>query len=174
MDDPRFPIGKFTAPSSYTAEGRAAFIRDIESMPGQLRVAVRGLSRDQLNAAYREGGWSLAQVVHHLADSHMNAYLRFKLTATADNPTVVGYDEAAWARFPDAVSADIEVSLSLLDAVHARWVVFLKSLPPESFERTFNHSAMGPMALNRVLALYAWHGRPHTAHITGCRARNGW
>ena len=174
MDDVRYPVGPFTPPSSYSAEGRQAFIREIAALPTQVRAAVAGLAPEQLLHPYRDGGWSVAQVVHHLADSHMNSYIRFKLAATADNPTVVGYDEAAWARFPDAVSANLEGSLTILDAVHGRWVRFLESMHPDSFARTFNHSALGPVALDRALALYAWHGRHHVAHITGLRARMGW
>jgi uncharacterized glyoxalase superfamily protein PhnB/uncharacterized damage-inducible protein DinB len=174
MDDPRYPVGPFTPPATYTDEGRQAFIRDIAALPAQVRAAVAGLTPAQLQHPYRDGGWSAAQVVHHLADSHMNSYIRFKLAATADNPTVVGYDEAAWARFPDATSTDLDGSLAILDAVHARWVRFLESLGPEDFARTFNHSVNGPVPLDRALALYAWHGRHHTAHITGLRARQGW
>jgi uncharacterized damage-inducible protein DinB len=174
MEDPRYPVGTFTPPSSYSAEGRQAFIREIAALPANLRAAVAGLTPEQRQHPYRDGGWSVAQVVHHLADSHMNAYIRFKLAATADNPIVVGYDEAAWAQFPDAVSANLDGSLAILDAVHGRWVPFLESLAPEAFARTFNHSALGPVALDRALALYAWHGRHHTAHITALRARKGW
>jgi uncharacterized glyoxalase superfamily protein PhnB/uncharacterized damage-inducible protein DinB len=174
MADPRYPVGTFTPPAAYTPEGRQAFIREIAALPSQLRAAVAGLSTEQLQQPYREGGWSVAQVVHHLADSHMNSYTRFKLAATADNPAVAGYDEAAWARFPDAVSTDLAGSLSILDAVHGRWVQFLESLGPEVFSRTFNHSVNGPIELDRALALYAWHGRHHVAHITGLRARQGW
>jgi len=174
MDDPRYPVGTFTPPSSYSAEGRLAFIGEIAALPARVHAAVGGLTPEQLQHPYRDEGWSVAQVVHHLADSHMNAYIRFKLAATADNPTVVGYDEAAWARFPDAVSTGLDGSLAILDAVHGRWLRFLESLPPESFARTFNHSVLGPVALDRALALYAWHGRHHTAHITALRARLGW
>ena len=174
MDDPRYPVGKFTPPSSFSPEGRRTFIHDIAVLPSQVRAAVAGLTAEQLQHPYRDGGWTVAQVVHHLADSHMNSYIRFKLAATADNPTVVGYDEAAWAQFPDAVSTDLAGSLAILDAVHARWVSFLESLAPEAFARTFNHSLLGPVELDRALALYAWHGRHHVAHITGLRTRQGW
>jgi len=174
MDDLRYPVGTFTPPSSFSDEGRQASIRDIAALPSQVRTAVAGLTPDQLRHPYRDEGWSVAQVVHHLADSHMNAYVRFKLAATADNPPVVGYDEAAWAKFPDAVSTDLSGSLAILGAVHARWVHFLGSLEPDTFARTFNHSVLGPVPLDRALALYAWHGRHHVAHITGLRARQGW
>ena len=174
MDDPRYPIGKFVIPASYTADARAEFITQIEETPAKLRQAVRGLSADQLRQPYREGGWTLAQVVHHVADSHLNSYIRFKLAVTADNPPVTNYDEGQWATLPDAVSVDIDVSLSLLDAVHHRWVVFLRSLDAGQFERTFQHSVLGPVTLNRALPMYAWHGRHHTAHITGLRTKMGW
>lgn len=174
MEDLRYPIGKFTPPSSYTAESRQAFVRDIAALPSQLRAAVAGLTPEQLTHPYRDGGWSVAQVVHHLADSHMNSYIRFKLAATADNPIVVGYDENAWAKFPDAVSTDLSTSLALLESTHRRWITFLESLPPDGFARTFNHSVNGPVALDRALALYAWHGRHHVAHITSLRTHLGW
>jgi len=174
MEDQRYPIGAFAPPVSYTPEGRRRFMRELAALPAQLRAAVAGLTPDQLRHPYREEGWSVAQVVHHLADSHVNAYVRFKLAATADNPTVVGYDEAAWARFPDAVATRIDGSLAILDALHERWVSFLESLSPEAFERTYNHSVLGPVALDRALALYAWHGRHHMAHVTGLRERQGW
>ena len=174
MEDLRYPIGKFVTPASYTTDARAEHITQIEEAPVRLRQAVRGLSADQLRQPYRDGGWTLAQVVHHVADSHVNSYIRFKLAATADNPLITAYDEAQWAQFPDAVSVDVDVSLSLLDAVHHRWLVFLRSLDAGQFERTFQHSALGPVTLDRALALYAWHGRHHTAHITGLRERSNW
>lgn len=174
MEDQRYPIGTFAPPTSYTPEGRQAFIREIAALPSQLRTAIAGLTPDQLRHPYREEGWSVAQVVHHLADSHMNAYVRFKLAATADNPTVVGYDEAAWAGLSDAVATRLDGSLSILDGLHTRWVSFLESLPAEAFARTYNHSVLGPVDLDRALALYAWHGRHHVAHIAGLRAREGW
>ena len=173
MDDLRYPVGKFAPPAEYTPESRKACIAEIAALPGLLRAAVAGLTAEDLLQPYRDGGWSVAQVVHHLADSHMNSYIRFKLAATADNPTVVGYDEAAWARFPDAVSTDLSQSLAIIDAVHGRWVTFLESMTAETFARTFNHSVNGPVTLDRALALYAWHGLHHLAHITGLRARMG-
>jgi uncharacterized damage-inducible protein DinB len=174
MEDQRYPIGTFAPPASYSTEGRQGFIRDIAELPSKVRAAVAGLTPEQLLHPYRDEGWSVAQVVHHLADSHMNAYVRFKLAATSDNPTVIGYDEAAWARLQDAVATRIDSSLAILDAVHERWVSFLESLSPEAFARTYNHSVLGPVELDRALALYAWHGRHHVAHITGLRARQGW
>ena len=174
MPDPRYPIGPFVAPETFSDGTRAEFISLVEAAPGRLRAAVAGLSAAQLKRPYREGGWTVAQVVHHLADSHMNAYMRFKLAVTDDNPFVTGYDEARWAEFPDATSIDLGVSLSLLEGVHARWVSFLRILDGKAFERTYQHSTNGPVSLNRALALYAWHGRHHTAHVTGLRERMGW
>jgi hypothetical protein len=174
MEDQRYPIGTFAPPAFYTPEGRQAFIREIAALPSQLTAVVTGLTPDQLRHPYREEGWSVAQVVHHLADSHLNAYVRFKLAVTADNPTVVGYDEAAWAQLPDAAATGLGGSLAILGGLHGRWVSLLESLPPEAFARTFNHSVLGPVELDRALALYAWHGRHHVAHITGLRTRQGW
>jgi uncharacterized damage-inducible protein DinB len=174
MDDPRYPIGRFAPPEVFTAESRAACIAAIEAAPSALYAAVRGLTPEQLLTPYREGGWSVAQVVHHVADSHVNAYIRFKLAVSADNPLVKAYDENAWARFPDAVIPNLDATLGLLGALHARWVPFLKSLEAAQFGRTYQHSEMGPVALDRALALYAWHGAHHTAHVTALRARLGW
>lgn len=174
MDDPRYPIGRFVIPASYTAESRAECIAQIEEAPVRLRQAVRGLSADQLRQPYRAGGWTLAQVVHHVADSHLNSYIRFKLAVTADNPPVTAYDEEQWAELADAVSVDVDISLSLLEAVHHRWVSFLRSLDAAQFERTFHHSVLGPVSLNQALPTYAWHGHHHTAHITNLRAKMGW
>lgn len=174
MTDPRYPIGPFETPATFSAEGRAGLIAQIEAAPARLREAIAGLSARQLQHPYRDGGWIVAQVVHHVADSHMNAYIRFKLAATMDNPLITAYDEAKWARFPDAVSTDVGVSLALLDGLHARWIAFLSGLDGAEYDRTFQHSALGPVSLNRALALYAWHGRHHTAHITSLRARTGW
>ncbi len=174
MSDPRYPIGRFVAPDQFSHDSRAECIKLVEAAPARLRAAVEGLSAAQLEQPYREGGWSVAQVVHHVADSHLNAYMRFKLTMSADNPLVTAYDEAKWARFPDATSVDLAPSQKLLDAVHSRWVSFLRSLDAASFDRTYQHSVDGPVSLNRALALYAWHGRHHTAHITSLRERMGW
>ncbi len=174
MSDARYPIGTFTPPSSYSAEDRQQRIREVTALPRQVRSAVAGLTLEQIQHPYRDEGWTVAQVVHHLADSHMNAYIRFKLAATADNPMVVAYKEGAWARFPDAVSTNLGGSLAILDAVHGRWVHFLESLEPANFARTFNHSELGPVTLDRALALYAWHGRHHVAHITRLREQQGW
>jgi hypothetical protein len=174
MEDLRYPVGKFAPPAAYTLETRQACIAEIAGLPGAVRVATEGLIPGQLLVPYREGGWSVAQVVHHLADSHMNAYVRFKLAVTKDNPRVEGYPEAVWATQADAADADITTSLAVLDGLHARWARFLANLEPDTFARTFQHSEYGPATLDRSLALYAWHGRHHVAHITGLRDRMGW
>jgi len=174
MNDPRYPIGKFQAPAGYDAVGRAACIRQIEETPARLRDAVKGLSERQLDHSYREGGWTLRQVVHHLPDSHMNSYIRFKLAVTEDEPTIKPYDEAEWAKLPDATTGAVEVSLALLEALHRRWVVFLRSLSEAQLSRTFRHPELGIISLDQNLALYAWHGRHHVAHITSLRDRMGW
>lgn len=174
MSDLRYPIGPFLPPSVFTPEHRSAFIAHIDATPARVRLAVEGLAEPQLLQPYRDGGWTVAQVVHHLADSHMNSYLRFKLAATEDNPPVKAYDEARWAQLPDAVSTDLRASLGLLDTLDTRWILFLRALSADQFARTFNHSAMGSVTLDWALALYAWHGRHHTAHITALRERMGW
>jgi len=174
MSDVRYPIGPFQAPPAFTPELRSEFTAQIEAAPARLRSAVAGLIEGELRQPYREGGWTVAQVVHHVADSHVNAYVRFKLAATEDNPPIKAYNEALWAELPDATSLDLRASLELLDALHARWIAFLRSLSADQFSRTFNHSALGPVTLDRALALYAWHGRHHTAHITTLRERMGW
>jgi uncharacterized damage-inducible protein DinB len=172
--DPRYPLGRFSSPAEYTPALRAEHIRDIAEAPDKVRAAVEGLSSDQLLTPYREGGWTVAQVVHHLADSHMNAYVRTKLAMTEDNPTIKPYDEGAWARSADATGTDLGDSLRLLDALHARWVRFARTFQPADFARTLVHPERGAMTIDRTLALYAWHGRHHVAHITELRRNRGW
>jgi len=174
MPDPRFPIGKFQAPTEYNAATRKMFIQQLEEMPGQLRTAVKGLSNDQLNEPYREGGWSPRQVVHHIADSHLNAYVRMKLTVTEDEPAIKTYNEKAWAGLEDSLKADVEVSLVLIKALHQRMVMFLKSLDETQFSRSYIHPETGKGSVDRMLALYAWHGRHHIAHIPKLRESQGW
>ena len=173
MDDPRFPIGKFQRPETSTAEQRAVLIEQIAHAPAALRAAVEGLTDTQLDTPYRDGGWSVRQLVHHVADSHMNAYVRFKLALTEDEPLIKTYEEAAWATLPDS-REPADVSLALLDALHQRWVVVLRSMDDTAFGRTLRHPEMGPMPLHAMLALYAWHGRHHVAHVTALRERMGW
>lgn len=169
----RFPVGRFTPPASYSAEARLASIDALRKLPDRLRGAVAGLSDAQLDTPYREGGWTVRQVVHHVADSHANAYVRMKLALTEDWPTIKPYDEAAWAKLGDS-SLPVQVSLDLIAALHARWVALLGAMSEDDFRRGYMHPESGRQDLARVLALYDWHSRHHTAHITGLRARMGW
>ena len=149
-------------------------IAEIAATPGALRSAVAGLSRDQLETPYRPGGWTVKQVVHHLPDSHLNAYARFKLALTEDEPTIKTYDEAKWAELSDSQRVPVEVSLDLLDALHMRWVTLLRGMDAADYRRGLNHPERGLMTLSQLLGLYAWHGRHHVAHITALRSREGW
>jgi uncharacterized damage-inducible protein DinB len=149
-------------------------ISSIESQPARLRAAVEGLSDEQLDTPYREGGWSVRQVVHHVADSHMNAYVRCRLGLTEAEPTVKPYDEARWAELPDARSAPVGVSLTLIDSLHKRWVMLLRSLSDDEFAREYQHPEDGTVRLDKMLAVYAWHGSHHVAHINALRERKGW
>jgi DinB family protein len=172
--DLRYPIGKFETPKSVDASTRDTFIAQIEAAPRLLRKAVARLDSRQLDTPYRPGGWTVRQVVHHLPDSHINAYVRFKLALTEDTPTIRPYEEALWAKLPEATSGEIALSLALLDAVHARWLACIRTLPGESFDREYRHPESGLFSLNQQLALYAWHGRHHVAHITSLAGREGW
>ena len=173
--DLRYPVGKFERPASVSDAERAQCIDTIDAAPAALRSAVRGLHDAQLDTPYRDGGWTVRQVAHHLADSHMNAYLRFKLALTEATPTIKPYDETAWAKLPDA-TLPIGPSLALLEALHARWVSLMRATAAADFGRTFIHPERpgAPSTLDQMTALYAWHGRHHVAHITGLRQRNGW
>lgn len=172
--DPRFPIGKFQAPSPITKEDRDRFIAEIAEFPGRIRAAVAGLSDSQLDTPYREGGWTVRQVVHHVADSHMNSFIRLKLALTEDAPTIKPYDEAAWAECADSKAIPLASSLSILEGLHHRWVTLLRTLSDSEFDRTFKHPERGLMRLDVNLALYAWHGKHHTAHVTNLRQSKGW
>ena len=174
MADPRFPIGKFHFDASSTAEQRTQLITNIEQTPAALRSAVQGLSPQQLDTPYREGGWTVRQVVHHVPDSHMNAYVRFKLALTEDEPTIKPYAEDRWADLADTQSTPPDVSLALLESLHHRWVRLLRSLTPDDWKRTFRHPELGVISLERNLALYSWHGKHHVAHVTELRKRMGW
>jgi hypothetical protein len=174
MEDLRFPIGRFVPPGKTTAAERANWIDEIEGAPEKLRHAVRGLSETQLDTPYRPEGWMVRQVVHHLPDSHLNAYTRFKLTLTEDGPTIKPYQEDKWAELPDSRLTPPEVSMALLEALHKRWVTLLRSLSPAQLSRKFDHPETGIKTLDETLALYAWHGRHHVAHITSLRERKGW
>ena len=175
MPDLRFPVGKFDWNAPVSEAHYPRLIVEIAETPGALRSAVAGLSRDQLETRYRPDGWTVKQVVHHVPDSHMNAYCRFKLALTEDEPTIKPYEEAKWAELPDSQRVPIEVSLDLLDALHQRWVALLRSMDSADFNRGFHHPERdGVMTLKQLLALYAWHGRHHVAHITSLRKREGW
>jgi hypothetical protein len=174
LDDLRYPIGRFNPPSSSLPDVRAEHIRTLELLPERLRKAVDGLSDTQLDTGYREGGWTVRQVVHHVADSHANSYIRFKLALTEDWPTIKTYDEAAWADLADSRCLSVDVSLAMIEALHTRWVELLRSLSDADFEKGFTHPERGRQNLAEALALYDWHSRHHTAHITGLRARQGW
>jgi uncharacterized damage-inducible protein DinB len=174
MDDLRYPIGQFAPQPQLSQEVRRTLIRQIADAPAGLRAAVRGLDDRQLDTPYRPGGWTVRQVAHHVPDSHLNAYIRFKLGLTEDNPTIKPYDEAAWAKVADTSRTPVEVSLTLLDALHTRWVVLLESMEPADFERGVVHPDHGQRTLDWLLQLYSWHGRHHAAHITRLREREGW
>jgi hypothetical protein len=174
MSDPRFPIGKFSYEGPPSAEQRSKFISEIEQTPAALRAAVHGLSHQQIETPYRDGGWTVRQVIHHVPESHMNAYIRFKLALTEHEPTIKPYDEKLWAELPDVHAAPLEPSLALLEALHLRFVALLRTLKPEDWKRSFHHPELGVVPLEKNLALYAWHGRHHTAHITELRKRMGW
>ncbi len=173
MNDPRYPIGKIELTGALTPAARATAIATIARIPDLLHDAVRGLDQTQLDVPYRAGGWSLRQVVHHIADSHVNAYVRHKLTITEVDPPIKAYDENAWAQLVDA-QGPIGNSLLLVQAIHDRWATCLRSLAPAAFARTCVHSERGKMTLDDLVALYAWHGAHHVAHITSLRRAKGW
>jgi uncharacterized damage-inducible protein DinB len=174
MDDHRYPIGKFSFPQTTTADQRQLWITEVAEAPAKIRAAVAGLDAQQLNTPYRDGGWTVRQVVHHVPESHMHAYIRFKLALTEDDPVIKPYDEAAWAKLPDVAHTPIETSLTMLDALHERWTRMLRAMDEADWKRTFRHPELGPVKLEGNLALYAWHGKHHTSHITKLRERNGW
>ena len=172
--DLSYPIGKYEHKESLTPGERESAIAQIAATPKCLRDAVAGLSQQQFDTPYRPGGWTVRQVVHHVPDSHMNSYVRFKLALTEDEPTIRPYDEALWAKLRDSRDTPIEVSLALLEALHHRWDVLLRSLRAEDFARRLRHPSMGTMTLDDMVFHYAWHGRHHVAHITSLRTREGW
>jgi uncharacterized damage-inducible protein DinB len=171
--DPRFPIGKFAAPQPVTPDDVIGAIASLADLPTELRNAVQGLNYSQLNTPYRDGGWTVRQTVHHLADSHMNAVIRIRLALTEDWPTIKPYDQAAWATLHDC-TAPIEWSLELLESLHARWVMLLQSLTDEQWQRGYRHPENGPQTVEVATLMYAWHSRHHVAHINHLRAREGW
>lgn len=173
--DLRYPIGKFAQSGNITEEQRAAWILDIEELPALFRKAVEGLSEEQLRTPYRDGGWTIRQVVHHVADSHMNSYIRYKLALTEENPTIKPYEEGLWAELSDTDEEPVETSLQLLDSLHRRWAKLLRSMTEEQFGRTFYHpGSKESVRLDRNLGLYSWHGKHHLAHITGLKDRMNW
>jgi uncharacterized damage-inducible protein DinB len=172
--DLRYPIGKYSKFPAVNSAARVQFVKEIEMAPTSLRLAVAHLTDSQLDTPYREGGWTIRQVVHHLPDSHMNAYIRFKLALTEDAPVVKPYNEALWAQLPEAAHAPIASSLDLLDALHRRWVACIRELSGHHFERKFSHPDIGDTSLHEQLAHYAWHGRHHIAQITSLKQRMGW
>jgi hypothetical protein len=172
--DPRYPVGKFQADPEVTPSKRISWIQEIATAPARLRAAVAGLSDAQLDTPYRDGGWTVRQVVHHLPDSHMNSYVRFRLAVTEAEPVIRPYYEDRWAELPDAKSSPVELSLALLDALHARWIILMRALREEDWQRTLRHPETGLLTVDKLLQIYAWHCRHHLAHITGLRQRMDW
>lgn len=172
--DLRYPIGQFEFDGPISDEQLEVLINQIEETPAKLRAAVAGLNQEQLDTPYRPGGWTVRQVVHHVPDSHVNSYMRFKLAVTEDQPLIRTYHEDRWAELNDARSAPIDVSLDLLETLHRRWVLFLRSLGQQDLEKGFQHPEWGTVSLDKAIAMYAWHGRHHVAHITALRERMDW
>jgi len=174
--DQRYPIGRFDFASTATSAGRRAAIDAIAAAPAGLRAAVAGLTPEQLDTPYRDGGWTVRQVLHHVPDSHMNGYVRFKLALTEEQPTIKPYQEAAWAELSDVRDVPVETSLALLDALHHTWVGLMRGIPDADFERLgYVHPEQGKViTLANALAIYSWHGKHHAAHITSLRQRMGW
>jgi hypothetical protein len=171
--DPRYPLGKFNRPETVTPEDRQNAIATLAELPEMLRNAVDGLDTAQLSTPYRAGGWTVRQVVHHVADSHMNAFIRLRLALTEDWPTIKPYDENAWATLRD-VAGPVEWSLELVESLHARWVMLLQSMSEEQWSRGYRHPENGPMPLDMMTLMYAWHSLHHVAHITHLRAEKEW
>lgn len=174
LDDLRYPVGAFSAPASTMPGIRAAHIHTIQSLPERLEAAVAELTDEQLDTPYREGGWTIRQVVHHLADSHANAFLRFKYALTEDWPTIKPYDEAAWAELADSKALPLDASLAMVRGLHARWHALLAAMSSDDFHKGFHHPERGRVPLTKALAMYDWHSRHHLAHITQLRKRKGW
>ena len=175
MSDPRYPIGPFRYDTPPTEAQRNEFINDVELTPSALRAAIKGLTPSQIETPYRDGGWTVRQVVHHVPESHMNAYIRFKLALTEDEPTIKPYMEDRWAKLTDVPATPVETSLALLDSLHQRWVILLRGMNGDDWKRTFRHPERGEtLNLDKNLALYSWHGKHHVAHITELRKKMGW
>jgi len=173
-NDPRYPTGKFSFDPDITGEKRARWIDAIRQTPAKFRAAVQGLTNAQLDTPYRDGGWTVRQLVHHVPESHVNAFIRFKLALTEDTPTIKLYNEDAWVKLPDTARAPVESSLTLLDALHQRWVALLETMTPEDFTRPLMHPERGKIPLDFLLQIYGWHGPHHTAHVTALRQQHGW
>ncbi len=173
-EDLRFPIGKFDKDFEFSSELKRQFIDEIAALPDKLKDAVKDLSEEQIETPYRPGGWTVRQTIHHVADSHLNSFCRFKLALTEDNPTIRPYFEDRWAETADAKNFPLEHSQKIIEGVHARWTTLLNSMTDADFQRKLVHPETGEWTLGKMLGLYAWHGRHHTAHITGLRHRNGW
>jgi len=174
MTDPQYPIGKFVLDPDATPEKRKRWIEEVAAAPAMFRKAVAHLKDAQLDTPYREGGWTLRQVIHHMSDSHLHTLVRFRVALTEDQPAITGYDPAKWGELPDAKTGPVDVSLALLDAIHARWILLLKSMTPADFARAFRRPDGQVVTLDRALQLYAWHGKHHAAQITGLRQRMQW
>jgi hypothetical protein len=172
--DPRYPIGRFQPPDPISQQDRTDAIATIAGMPGLLKAAVHGLDREQLDTPYRDGGWTVRQTVHHYADSHINAFVRLRLTLTEDTPTVKPYDEKSWAMLRDSTGAPVGWSLDLVDSLHARWVLVLDSLTEEQWARNMNHPENGLISIEMQTQIYAWHSKHHVAHITRLREQKRW
>jgi hypothetical protein len=175
LEQLRYPIGRFVMPTTPLREAeRTILIETIAEAPTYFRAGVSGLSDLQFDTPYREGGWSIRQIVHHMPDSHMNAYIRFKLALTEKHPTIKPYNEVAWARLPDSLGTPIMTSIVTLEGIHDRWVLLLGALRASDFSRTIHHPETGDFNLDQLLAHYAWHGQHHYAHIANLRKRMGW
>jgi DinB family protein len=174
MSDPRYPIGPSQMPAEITQSRREEAIASIARTPQALRDAVKGLNDAQLDTPYRDGGWTVRQLIHHVADSHMNAYVRVKLALTEEKPTIKPYEEARWAELPDGKTGPVEPSLELLDLLHHRWDRVWRAMKPEDFSRKLIHPERGERPIDWLLFIYEWHGRHHTAHITELRKQKGW
>ncbi|HEX9961471.1 MAG TPA: putative metal-dependent hydrolase [Pyrinomonadaceae bacterium] len=173
-EDLRYPIGKFSFDAESASSSRVASIQAIEELPVRLRQAVAGLNEEQLRTPYRDGGWTIHQLIHHIADSHMNSFIRFKLALTEDKPAIKTYEESDWAQTTDVTNVSADISLKLLDALHERWFILLASLSDEAFTRELSHPEHGLINLEYLTGLYAWHSRHHTAHITNLREKMNW
>ena len=173
-DDLRYPVGACEWPAEVSVEERRRNLRDIAELPAKLREAVAGLAPQHLDIPYREGGWTIRQIVHHIPDSHMNSYVRFKLALTEDQPTIKPYDEKLWAEIPEARTAPIEISLAMTDALHGRWSLMLDNMTDADFERSIRHPEIGVLKLKSMVAGYGWHCQHHVAQIVATRRRMGW